>query len=158
MNTLMYVDAEYVSSAAFYWGTSQGLSRAKVDYKALIERFEPTLARAYVAPPSPDKFIAFTKFLGKCGFAVQRLGPENKSAAITSQMAVDVNADYLGMKPDRVVIVSGNGSLAPLCRVLNEHCDLTLLAFPDSVSNSLLSIGADTECLRSMVYDAAARP
>ena len=158
MSTLMYVDAEYVSSAAFYWGSSHGLTRAKVDYRSLIEQFTPTLARAYVAPPSPDKFIAFTKFLGKCGFAVQRLAPENKSAAITSQMSIDANADYLGMKPDRVVIVSGNGSLAPLCRVLHEHCELILLAFPDSVSNSLLSIGADTDCLRSMVYDTATRP
>jgi hypothetical protein len=171
MSCILFVDAEYLSAAAYHYGAEAGLNRAKVDYLALRARYQPETAVAYIAPEAGD-YIAFQKFLTKSGYVVTKMPPANRSAAITAQMSTDINANVLSWAypsavlndclaqpsspSDRqVIIVTGNGSIAPLCRVLQTHCELTVLAFPGSVSRSLMQVGADTHTLIEMLYESS---
>ena len=154
MSTVMYIDAEYLGAAAYHYGLDNGLKRAKVDYLALKKQYSPEQAVVYVAP-ADGRRMAFQKFLAGAGYIVQRMPNENHASGITAQMTTDINAHYLDHSPRRVVVVTGNGSIAPLCRVLQSHCELIVLGLPGSVSKSLHQVGVNTDVLPTMLYDAA---
>ena len=158
MSVAMYIDGEYLGASAYHYGNEHGLTRAKVDYLALYKHFNPNEATVYIAPDRRQgNQIAFAKFLAKCGYSVKQLPPENRSANITAQLVTDVHANFLGRAPRQVVIVTGHGNVAPMCRVLVSRCDLKVLAFPGSASRALTEVGVDTELLTKMLYQAAPR-
>ena len=112
MSTIIYIDTEYVSAAAYHYGMEKGLYRARMDYLAIKKQYSPDRAVVYAAPKD-GKRMAFQKFLKSSGFIVKRLPNENHAAGITAQMTTDINTHYLEHSPRRVIIVTGNGNIAP---------------------------------------------
>ncbi len=158
-NSFLYVDSEYLSNAAYHWGLTQGMKGAKIDYRKLIDAISPDVAKVYMAP-SIDGAFAFAKFLTKSGYEVIRLeasSRDHRSTVIAAQMSLDINSDFMEHAPKKVTVITGNGALAPLCRVLNGHCERVIMGLQGSVSNSLRLQGADMETLVQMLYESRKR-
>ena len=164
MNVALYVDGEYLHSAAYHWGVEHGVKRAKADYQRLMSLAMDqdeglavvTVARIYLAPGDHSRTAGFVRRLKRMAYEVTLIERKQVSRDICAKIAADINQDVWEYEPDAVVIVTGNGLLAPLCRALAKRTKVMVVAFEGSLSTSLKESCTQVKHLTlDEIYDAS---
>lgn len=164
MKVALYVDGEYLHSAAYHWGVQNGVRRAKADYQRIMsvamEQDEGIgvveVARIYLAPVDKNRVAGFVRRLKRMSYLVEVVERDQVSRDICTKMAADINQDVWEFEPDAFVIVTGNGLLSPLCRALSKRAKVTVVAFDGSLSQSLKDSCTQVRYItRDELYDAS---
>ena len=142
----LYVDAQNLWHAARNYGNVVGVPNARADYEALLVaviKFAKTrlgtdveIVRQVCYSVSRKRALRFSQALGRLGYDVRDhiLKSETDAFDWDTQIAADAIRD--APLVDLVIIVSGDGDLAPVLQAVREQgTDAVGAGFPDSTSS-----------------------
>lgn len=152
MKLALYVDGQNLWNAAKSFGRDQGLDFAKPDYETILVEcikiakewakknnvsVDVEIVRQSLYSVSRERALGFENALSRFGYTVHNhiLRSETDNWDWDTQIAVDVVHDIRELKPDLVIVASGDGDLAPVLTAVNGSCASIAVGFPGSTSD-----------------------
>ena len=143
----IYVDGQHLWHAARRYGMTLGISRGRPDYEGiLVEAInlakevlgvaDVEIVRQYVYSVSRSRARGFEQALARLGYEVFNhiMKSETDAWDWDTQIAVDAVRDAICV--DLVIVVSGDGDMAPLLKAVEEQGTRAIaMGFPGSSSS-----------------------